>query len=72
MSALPKLHQFDPVSRLDRREAYQRLEVTGEMQEAIWEALAKLDEQGIDLGPKFTEVSAKRSHIKKTAIKIPP
>ena len=61
MSALPKLQQFDPVSRLGRREAYQRLEMTGEMQEAIWEALAKLDEK----------VSAKRNHIKKTAVKSP-
>tara|TARA_R110000850_G_scaffold73647_26_gene161671 strand:+ start:6172 stop:6312 length:141 start_codon:yes stop_codon:yes gene_type:complete len=45
--------------------------MTGEMQEAIWEALAKLDEKGIDLGPKFAAVSAKRNHIKKTAVKSP-
>lgn len=33
-------------------------------EEALWEALDRLEAQGLDLGPKATEVLAKRRRIK--------
>lgn len=33
-------------------------------EEALWEALDHLETQGLDLGPKATEVLAKRRRIK--------
>ncbi|WP_020209048.1 hypothetical protein [Gilvimarinus chinensis] len=64
---MPKLPQHDPVKERSRKESYEKLEADGEMQEAIWEALERVAEQGIDLGQKFAAVSQKRARIKRDA-----
>ena len=48
-----------------RQRAYEDLnQNTNELEEALWEALAHLHAQGIDLGPKATRVVMKRHQIK--------
>ena len=39
-------------------------------EEALWEALDRLEAQGLDLGPKATEVLAKRRRIKEKVPKV--
>jgi hypothetical protein len=52
-----------------RRKAYSALETSGESQQALWQALQALTEQGIDLGPKAAIIIEKRANIKKRAPK---
>jgi len=47
-----------------RKDAYMRLD-NAECQEALWEALDYLSEQGLDVGPKAVEVLQKRRKIKR-------
>ena len=52
----------DPID--SRRHAYEKLEIEGTAQEAIFEAFGVLQANGIDLGQKMTEVLAARQAIK--------
>lgn len=54
----------DPIE--SRKTAYQALEVSGEAQEAIFEAFQALADQGYDLGAKMAAVLGQRSSIKQT------
>ena len=47
-----------------RRTQYQALEASGEAMEALWEALARLQAQGFDIGTKAGDVLHKRDKIK--------
>jgi hypothetical protein len=48
----------------ERRHRYMELESQGGVQKALWAALARLNEQGIDIGPEAVAVLAKRETIK--------
>ena len=50
---------------LERRGGYEKMEKSGELQEALFEALETLKEQGHDLGAKFDRVQEKRRKLKK-------
>ena len=52
----------DPIE--SRRHAYEKLEKEGAAQEAIFEAFAVLQANGMDLGQKMTEALAARQAIK--------
>lgn len=56
-------------SSQERRKKYKELEVEGEAQAALWQALETLANQGINVGPKADAVLAKRSKIKSEAPK---
>lgn len=58
---------YDKPTKPTRRQEYTKLEMSGEAQEAIWEALEHLAGQGFNLGPKFVAVSARRARIKLNA-----
>ena len=53
--------ELDPI--IMRKDAYKRLD-NAECQEALWEALAYLSEQGLDVGPKAVKMLQKRHKIK--------
>ena len=52
----------DPIR--SRQEQYHLLEASGQAQEALWDALALLKDQNINIGPKAEAILAKRAHIK--------
>ena len=52
----------DPVE--GRRTAYEKLESSGEAQKALWDALSRLEAEGVAIGTKASNVLAKRQKIK--------
>ena len=53
---------FDPAEA--RRDEYVKLEDTGEMQAALWDALEHLKNQGVDIGVPAQAMLGKRQKIK--------
>lgn len=51
--------------QVERRHQYNKLEISGEAQAALWEALELLHTRGLDIGPKARKVLKKRSDVKK-------
>lgn len=49
----------------ERKRAYREMEESGEMQEAIFEALEHLADAGHDLGQKFDATRKKRQRLKR-------
>jgi hypothetical protein len=62
MSKRKLVPQVEPVEL--RKELYVQQINRDIREEALWEALDRLEAQGLDLGPKATEVLAKRRRIK--------
>tara|TARA_Y100001954_G_C15776717_1_gene587414 strand:+ start:1516 stop:1713 length:198 start_codon:yes stop_codon:yes gene_type:complete len=49
---------------ISRRKAYERLEKEGSAQQALWEALATMKNNGIDIGEKADAMLTQRNQIK--------
>ena len=49
---------------ISRRKAYEKLEEEGSAQKALWEALATLKANGIDIGEKADAMLTQRTQIK--------
>jgi len=48
----------------DRRQAYEAMNGKENLEEALWEALSCLSDQGIDIGSKATAIVEKRQRIR--------
>ncbi len=63
---MSKRHLVQDVDKA-RKRAYSDVENSGESLQALWELVAVLKEQGIEIGPRSEAILAKRAEIKRRA-----